>query len=126
GPRLQARPRTRGAHGAAAEQRGGARSDVRAPSAVSRGRFTRPLDRALAVLLDRECVMHRAGVRVTHVGVLALLERDRDGLRALEPGGRDDLVHAGALEMEVVDVGLVADRDRVLARLQRLDESRAL
>src|SRR4029077_1994452 len=47
----------------------------------------------------------------------ALLERDLPG-RVRDSRHRRRLVHAGAFEMEVVKVRLVADLDRVRARLQ--------
>jgi hypothetical protein len=47
GPRLQARARARGVRGEAARRLRGARPGVRARSAVTRGRFARPLDRTL-------------------------------------------------------------------------------
>ena len=52
GPRLQARPRPGGVRGAAAERGREARSGVRARRSRPRGRFARPLDRAVTDLLD--------------------------------------------------------------------------
>src|SRR6516165_9639386 len=62
---------------------------------------------------DLEGPVHDRVVRVAHVLVGALAQRDRDLLGADEPDPGDHLVEAGTGEMEVVDRGLVMDRDRV-------------
>src|ERR687885_695407 len=59
-------------------------------------------------------------MRVALVRVLALLELDRPGGRALEGHARL-LVQARSEEVEVVNRGLVLDLDLVRPRLERLD-----
>src|SRR6187431_853142 len=64
---------------------------------------------------DLEATEHRALVGRAVELVRALPEQDGHGLRAHERNRRDRTVHSGALDLEVVDIGLVRDHERVLA-----------
>src|SRR3954452_3362789 len=72
---------------------------------------------------DLERPLHDGRVRVAHEAVGALLQGDLPRRGAHAADGRL-LVHAGADQVEVVDVRLVLDRDRVAACLDRLRAQR--
>src|SRR5215216_4221035 len=61
---------------------------------------------------DAERALHRGGVRVADVRVLACLQRERPR-RVRHRADARRLLDAGADQVEVVDRGLVADADHV-------------